>query len=174
MDSTSIGLRLGDTRATVDTIGVRMLSLRVGDADLTQPVTASTPHEYYNGVVLAPWPNRVRGGRWRLGDDVHQLDITEPARGGALHGLLSFADYRVLERSDDAVTLGARIPVQHGWPFELDTTVRYQLEPDGVLVTHTARNRSASPAPWAVGAHPYLRVGAHPGSRQSRVSAGQQ
>ena len=37
--------------------------------------------------------------------------------------------------------------------------MRYELDPDGLTVTHEVTNRSQRPAPWAVGAHPYFRVG---------------
>jgi len=33
------------------------------------------------------------------------------------------------------------------------------LQPDGLAVTHTARNLGDRPAYWAVGAHPYFRIG---------------
>jgi aldose 1-epimerase len=115
-----------------------------------------------NGIILSPWPNRVRAGRWVLEGEAQQLDITEPERGGALHGLLQFSEYEVAEQSPEAVTLAATIFPQHGWPFLLETWVRYELEPDGLAVTHGARNLSAARAPYATGSHPYLRVGGTP------------
>ena len=66
------------------------------------------------------------------------------------------------EQSADAVTLAATIYPQHGWPFLLETWVRYELAPDGLTVTHGARNLSAARAPYATGSHPYLRVGDAP------------
>ena len=36
------------------------------------------------GCVLVPWPNRVAGATWQG----HQLEVTEPARGNAIHGLV--------------------------------------------------------------------------------------
>jgi len=114
------------------------------------------------GIVLAPWPNRVRDARWMHDGEVQQLDVTDPTFGGASHGLLRNTAYRVLARSADSVTLGADIPPQHGWPFALETWVRYDLHPDGLTVTHGARNASSAPALWAVGAHPYFRIGETP------------
>jgi aldose 1-epimerase len=106
-----------------------------------------------------PWPNRVRDARWTLDGVTQQLDITEPARGGALHGLLQFTDYELFSRADDTVTLSAFIAPQHGWPFAVESSVIYTLTSDGLTVTHVATNVSGRRAPYAVGTHPFLRVG---------------
>lgn len=155
-------LERGGVRAEIGSVAAVLRSLTVDGADLTLPIPDDRPPGMCNGVILSPWPNRVRAARWMLDGEPQQLDITEPDRGGALHGLLQFADYDVTEQSADAVTLAATIYPQHGWPFLVETWVRYQLEPDGLTVTHGARNRSATRAPYATGSHPYLRVGDTP------------
>jgi aldose 1-epimerase len=156
---TPIVLELGDVRAELGTVAALLRSLTVGGTALVEHTPAEQTPAFGNGIVLVPWPNRVRDARWTLDGEPQQLDITEVARGGALHGLLRFTDYTVREQTPDAVTLGALIAPQHGWPFLLDTWVRYALTPDGITVTHGVRNLSATKAPWAVGTHPFLRVG---------------
>ena len=149
-------------RAEVGSVAAVLRSLTVNGADLTLPIPADRAPAMCNGVILSPWPNRVRAGRWVLDGEPQQLDITEPERGGALHGLLQFADYEATEQRADAVTLAATIYPQHGWPFLVETWVRYQLESDGLTVTHGARNLSTARAPYATGSHPYLKVGDAP------------
>lgn len=114
------------------------------------------------GMVLAPWPNRVAGGRWEHHGKTQQLDITEPSRGNAIHGLLRNTAYQMLEQTADSVTLGASVYPQHGYPFTLDTTVTYALTDSGLQVTHRVSNVGSEAAPFGIGAHPYLRVGAVP------------
>jgi aldose 1-epimerase len=155
----SIVLDRDDVRAELGTVAAVLRSLTVRGAEVTQPITAGAAPALCNGVILSPWPNRVRAGRWTLDGVAQQLDITEAARGGALHGLLQFADYDIAEQTDAAATLTATIYPQHGWPFLLETSVRYELTPDGLTVTHGARNLSSARAPYATGSHPYLRVG---------------
>jgi aldose 1-epimerase len=159
---TPIALELGDVRAELGTVAALLRSLTVGGAALVEHTPPDQTPAFGNGIVLVPWPNRVRDARWTLDGESQQLDITEVARGGALHGLLRFTDYDVREQTPDAATLGALIAPQHGWPFILDTWVRYALTPDGITVTHGVRNLSARSAPWAVGTHPFLRVGDAP------------
>ena len=156
---TAIVLELDGVRAEFGTVAAVLRSLTVNGHDLVQPTPADEAPAMCNGAVLSPWPNRVRAGKWMLDGAVQQLDITEPARGGSLHGLLQFTDYTVTERSDAAVTLAATVFPQHGWPFLLDTWIRYQLTPDGLTATHGVTNRATASAPYAIGTHPYLRVG---------------
>ncbi|GAA2072092.1 aldose 1-epimerase family protein [Pseudolysinimonas kribbensis] len=157
-----IALEHGAARAQVSPLGAALCSLTVDGRELTEPVPATAIAPQGNGLVLAPWPNRVRDGRWTHDGVVQQLAITEPAYGNASHGLLRNTAYRVVERTASTLELGALIVPQPGWPFTLETRVTYRLDDDGVTVTHRAVNGSDASAPWAVGAHPYLRSGAHP------------
>ena len=154
-----IALANGTARAEVGTLAAVLCSLRIGDIHLTEPIAAGDSPAFCNGTVLVPWPNRVRDARWTYDDRVLQLDITEPDRGNALHGLLQFTEHEVRERTDASVTLRAAVAPQHGWPFQLDSWVRFELLPDGIDVTHGVLNNGEVPAPYATGTHPFLRVG---------------
>jgi aldose 1-epimerase len=111
------------------------------------------------GTVLVPWPNRTRAGKWTWDGRPQQLALSEPPAGNAIHGLLRYTLYRPDERTADAITLRAVIPVQPGWPVPLDTSVRYAVGQGGLTVTHTVRNVGTAAVPFGVGAHPYLRAG---------------
>lgn len=150
------------TEAIVTEVAAGLRTLSVGGVQVTEPYPESSSPSSANGIVLVPWPNRVRGGRWSLHGQEQQLDLTEPQPGHAIHGLLRNTAYRAHSRTEEAVTLAATIFPQHGYPFRLDTSVRYEVHIAGLSVTHTIHNRSDVPAPVAVGAHPYLRVGETP------------
>lgn len=158
----SIVLAAAGVRAEIGTVAAVLRGLTVGGIAVTEPLPAGTAPPMAAGIVLAPWPNRVRDAVWMLDGRPQQLDITEVARSNAIHGLLRNTDYVVRAQAPDSVTLGALIPPQHGWPFLLDTWVRYDLRADGLAVTHGVVNHSDRPAPYAVGAHPYFRVGTVP------------
>jgi aldose 1-epimerase len=153
----------GPVTATVVELAAGIRSLTVGGVDLVQDYAADSLPSWGSGIVLVPWPNRVAGARWTDDDGkTQQLDITEPSRGNAIHGLLRNTGYRVTDRSDGAITLTAPVFPQHGYPFHLDTSVRYELGEDGITVTHGIRNAGDRPAPVGIGAHPFLRVGDTP------------
>lgn len=146
-------------RAIITELAAALRVLEIDGVALTEPFAHDTLPPFGCGIVLAPWPNRVRDGRWQLDGETQQLDLTEPARGNAIHGLLRNAPYTVVERTDAAITLAATVFPQHGYPFMLDTTVRYELVEGGMRVTHSATNRSAAAAPVAFGVHPFFRLG---------------
>ncbi|TPW72801.1 aldose 1-epimerase family protein [Schumannella sp. 10F1B-5-1] len=159
---TRIHLASGGVEAVIGTMAATLASLRVDGVQLTEPIADAAWPAYCNGIYLAPWPNRVRDGRWMLDGAAQQLDLTEVDRGNALHGLLQFTEHEIREQTSSSVTLGALIPAQHGWPFALDSWVRYELVPGGIRATHGVRNLSTAVAPYATGVHPYLRLGEWP------------
>jgi aldose 1-epimerase len=114
------------------------------------------------GQLLMPWPNRIRDGRYPYDGRELQLPLSEAARGNASHGLVRWAAWTLEELSDNAVTLTNRLMAQAGYPWTLDLHVLYDLSADGLTVTHTATNLAPAPAPFASGAHPYLRIGDGP------------
>lgn len=111
------------------------------------------------GQLLMPWPNRVAGGRWAHAGETHQLALTEPAAGNAIHGLVRWASWTAVVHEADRVTVAHRLHPQPGWPGTLDLRVRYALADDGLTVTTEAVNVGAEPCPYGAGAHPYLTLG---------------
>src|SRR3954469_24977679 len=152
----------GEVTATIAELAASLRRVTVRGVDVVQDYPADALPSQGSGIVLVPWPNRVRAGRWTLDGRPQQLDLTEPARGNAPHGLLRNTGYRVTDRSESAITLSAPVFPQHGYPFRLDTSVRYRLTEDGISVTHGIHNVGAGAAPVGIGAHLFLRVGATP------------
>ncbi len=152
-------LSLGRTSAIVTELAATLRSLRIGGVDIVEPFAEESLPPFASGIVLVPWPNRIEDGRWRLNGEVQQLDLTEPDRHNAIHGLLRNQPYRMVHRTESSITLAATVFAQHGYPFQLETSVRYELREDGLRTTHGVRNVSRAPAPYAVGAHPYLTIG---------------
>ncbi len=152
-------LRRGDVAAEITQVGASLRHLAVGAVDIVPPYPADEPTPMASGVVLVPWPNRIRDGVWQDGDVTRALAITEPKLRNASHGLLRFTAYDVVERSESSLTLRGTIVQQTGYPYLVETTVTYALTDAGIEVTHTLTNHSATPAPVALGTHPYVTIG---------------
>ncbi|SEA04563.1 aldose 1-epimerase [Bowdeniella nasicola] len=148
----------GDYRATVSGVGGSLASLTYRGEDLIVPFTSEQIRPYYRGALLAPWPNRVIDGRYRFGGVEHQLAITEPERGHALHGLACWSPFTVVEHEVDALSLVAEIPAQDGYPHQVLLEATYRLSDAGLDVVLTAY-AMAGPTPIGLGFHPYLTVG---------------
>jgi len=149
----------GDYEADIASIGASLRTLRFRGRDLVVPFDADEVRPGYRGATLAPWPNRVVDGRYSFAGEEHQLPLTEPARGHALHGLVCWLDFAVREVADDAVVLAAVVVPQAGYPFHVEVQVEYRLDARGLHQRVTGRNLGADAAPWGTGPHPYLTAG---------------
>ncbi len=143
-------------------VGAAVQQLSVDGVELTPGFDSRRPAPFFCGKALVPWPNRVRDGRWHHDGSMLQLDITDPETNTALHGLLCAAEYERVAHSESAVTLAAPVQYRDGYPFDLETTVHYQLTTTGLTARHTIRNVGSRSAPIALGAHPFLSIGGVP------------
>jgi aldose 1-epimerase len=109
--------------------------------------------------LLVPWPNRLQDGRYDFDGRTHQLPLDEPASRNAIHGLVRWASWSVVERHPDRVTLEHVLHPRPGYPFTLDLRVEYALSAEGLTVRTTATNIGSERCPFGCGAHPYLTVG---------------
>lgn len=144
--------------AEIAQVGAALRALRIGEVDVVPRYPDDRPTPAASGLVLVPWPNRVRDGRWSQRGEERRLTITEPALGNASHGLLRFAAYRLADSAPDTVTLAADVYPQTGYPFHLDTRVTYTIAEGGLDVRHVLTNVGDAAAPVALGTHPYLCI----------------
>ena len=152
-------LEAADYEAVVTEVGGGLRQLRYAGHDLVRsyPVDAVRPR--YSGTVLAPWPNRIGDGAYDFGGEHHQLPLTEPERGNALHGLVLWDRFEVVASSTGSATLRDRLVPRVGYPFQVEVEVTYELGEGGLVTTVRGRNTGTRPAPWGTAAHPYLRAG---------------
>jgi aldose 1-epimerase len=150
----------GFYRATVTELGAGLRELAHRD----QPVIAGYARDELPpagaGQLLAPWPNRVDGGRYAFGGAEFQLALTEPGRANAIHGLTRWTAWTLVRHDASAVLLRSTPHGYQGYPFCVEIDAEYRLHPDdGLHVAITATNRGEHPAPYGTGSHPYLTAG---------------
>lgn len=116
------------------------------------------------GSVLFPWPNRVRDGLWEHRGRRLALELTEPERGTANHGLVLDDVFDAVRHGPGDVELVTVVRDRPGYPFVLRLATRYTLGDDGLRVEHRVGNLGDQTAPVAIGAHPYVRLGDVPTS----------
>ena len=152
-------LSRGEQRAVVVEVGGGIREYSVGGRDVLEPYPVGQMCDGAHGAPLIPWPNRIAEGRYGFGGSEHQLDLSEPERGNAIHGLLRWRPWSELEHSAGRVVLGARLLPTAGYPFALELSIAYELEDEGLSVTTGARNIGAAECPFGAGQHPYLSAG---------------
>jgi aldose 1-epimerase len=148
-----------DYRATVTELGAGLRELTFRGQPVIAGYEADELPPAGAGQLLAPWPNRVDGGRYVFGGAEQHLALTEPARSTAIHGLTRWMPWTVVSHDASAVRLRSAPHGQQGYPFALEIEAEYRLESGtGLHVAITARNRGSHAAPYGTGQHPYLTV----------------
>jgi aldose 1-epimerase len=150
----------GAQHATIVEVGGGIRTYSVAGRDVLDPYPAQSICDGGHGAALIPWPNRLGEGRYTFDGVERQLDLSEPARGNAIHGLMRWRPWVALEREPAAVTMGARLLPQPGYPFALELQLSYRLDEGGLSVACSAQNIGAEPCPYGFGQHPYLSPGA--------------
>jgi aldose 1-epimerase len=155
----------GRYRAVVTEVGATLRGLWYGERPLVLGFEKDESMPLYRGAILAPWPNRIRDGRYTWQEEAHQLPINEPERQCALHGLVAWLRWTCEAHDEQSVTLTCVIWPQPGYPFLVRLTVTFRLDADGLTVTLSATNHGSSPAPYGCSIHPYLVPGHAPVDR---------
>lgn len=150
----TIELACDESTAAISPIGASLVRFSVGDRPIVVPMNA------FDGAVLAPWPNRIDGGRFDFAGDSHQLPITEPERNTALHGLVADVEWSVVERTESTVSVEYALEPTEGYPFEFSLQVDFELAEAELRMRARALNTGSAPAPFGFGFHPWLSGGA--------------
>jgi aldose 1-epimerase len=146
-------------RATIVEVGGGIRTFSAGDRDVLQSYPVDAMCDGAHGAVLIPWPNRLGDGRYRFDGADHQVGLTEPDKGNALHGFLNWRPWQPAHHTPDQIVMTATLYPVEGYPFTLDVRVDYRLDGAGLTVTTTATNAGDRPCPYGSGQHPYLSPG---------------
>lgn len=154
-------LRAGEYQAVIASVGASLRSLTFGGRNLVVPFAADEIRPGYRGANLAPWPNRIADGAYTFAGERHQVPINEIDRLTALHGLVIWNEWELLEQTPESATFGAVIEPQEGYPHRLAIEAAYTLSEQGLTWRISATNISdgTAAAPYGVGPHPYLVAG---------------
>ncbi len=154
-----IELAADGQRAVVVEVGGGIRSYSVDGNDVLDGYGEDELCTSGRGQVLIPWPNRLQGGSYEFAGRRHQLSLSEPGQGNAIHGLVRWAAWSVAERGPDRVVMEHVVQPQPGYPFRLELRIEYVLSSTGLAVRTTATNSGDDVCPYGCGAHPYLTVG---------------
>jgi aldose 1-epimerase len=155
-----VELAHGDHRVTVVEVGGGLREYAVRDRPVLDGYGVNEMCHDGRGQVLAPWPNRLAGGRYNFAGSEQQTPLSEPDRGNAIHGLVRWMAWRIVDQSDDRAAIATVVRPQPGYPYGLMLRVEYFLGDAGLRVSTLATNIGDEPLPFGLGFHPYLAVAA--------------
>lgn len=154
-------------RAVITEVGATLRVFDVAGRDVIVPFGEEEMCPAGHGAILAPWPNRLRDGRYTFDGRTHQAPVTEIPRNNALHGLVMWERWSLLDSTTNQVVLGLDTVPVRGYPWQLEMVAAYTLEGTTLTVEIDATNVSETPAPYGIGFHPWLSPG--PGSLDDAV-----
>ena len=148
-----------DQVVVVTEVGATLRAYSAGERGVLDGFSVDDPSSAGRGQVLAPWPNRLDGGRYEFDGRQGVAAIDEPEFGNAIHGLVRWLPWLLASKTDEAVTLECVVHPQPAYPWRLELGLEYRLGADGLAVVARATNPSADAAPFGIGFHPYLTIG---------------
>jgi aldose 1-epimerase len=152
-------IQRGDQHAVVVEVGGGLRTYTVGDRTVLDGYDVDAAADGARCQTLVPWPNRVQDGKWSWRGDDLQLALTEPEQHNAIHGLVRWMSWSVVERDEASVTVGCTSYPQPGYPWTIEIRNAWSLGEDGIAVQTTIVNHSPEAAPVAAGFHPYVSAG---------------
>lgn len=154
---TTIALRAGEYQAEIVTVGAGLASLTHRGRHVVIPHPPEAMPLAHLGKVLIPWPNRIANGSYQHEGVTLTPAINDRAGNTAIHGLLAWQNWQIVEQSTTHVTLSAFLPPTYGYPFMLAAEVTYWLDENtGLRARLLSKNIGDATAPYGAGVHPYL------------------
>jgi aldose 1-epimerase len=154
-----VSIASGRHEAVIVEVGGGIRAYQVAGRDVLDGYRSDERCSNARGQPLIPWPNRLHEGRYVWDGQQHQTPINEVAKHNALHGYTRGHNWVVSSTAPHEAVAALRLHPQEGYPFILDLSVTYTLDPTGLTVTNIARNAGTDACPYAHGAHPYITVG---------------
>jgi aldose 1-epimerase len=152
-----IQISLNEVSAVISTEGAALIGLSVNNFDLIEP---NTRDGLYAGKILAPWPNRIKDGKYSFNKKDYQLPINEVSKNNSLHGLVANYQWEVLFQSESKVVLQYLLNQPDIYPGKLQLQVSYEIIEQGVEISVLSENVGELSAPYGVSIHTYLVAGA--------------
>ena len=149
-------LRAGDARAVIlPEAGAAFARLDHDGRALLVPVPdGADPNSGFHGsFLMAPWTNRLDGGRIAVAGITHHMPVNRPAENTAIHGFLREMAWDVLDAGASHLVMSCAFDRT---PFTGTARIEVRLTPDHLLLSVSLANRGTVPTPMGFGWHPYF------------------
>jgi len=137
--------------------GAGIASLTFQGRDLLRPAREAdirTHHPSGSGsFLMAPWTNRLDGGRLRTRGRTWRLPVNRPEDRTAIHGFLRDMPWRVVRRRAGGITLAV---AAHRPPWRIAATFDIGFAAGAATMTLSVVNRGRHAVPVGIGLHPWF------------------
>jgi aldose 1-epimerase len=151
-------IKSGDHEAIVVEVGGGLRSYTVSGSDVVLGFAEEDLCPAGAGQILAPWPNRIRDGRYVFRGTAYQLPLTEPSTHNAIHGLVNWMRWRTVSVAPEELVVEHDLAPQPGYPWPLSLRTTWTVSGDGLRAVHEVTNMGTAACPFGFAVHPYLTV----------------
>lgn len=122
---------------------------------LLEPLTTPEAGLKAGCFVMAPFANRIDGGRYTFDGAIVQLPINAPDEGMAIHGFSRMHRAKVVSSSESrAVVVDEVEGEDHSYTYRLEQEL--SILPDGFRISLSIRNNGPTRLPFGIGLHPWF------------------
>lgn len=139
--------------------GGALSKLVLDDLDIIKyPLKENDFQKGYPSALLFPFPNRVKDGTYNFEGTDYQLGINEKELNNAIHGLVAFQPFKIVEHIENkSITIAYQYNGENeGYPFPYTIHVTYKLSKGKLVMTISATNDGDKTMPCGFGWHPYF------------------
>ena len=162
----TIANELGDAFMVVPAFGANLLDLQFGGISVIEGF--KTPEElveiaWGKSIILFPFPNRLRDGRYVHEGKTYQFPINNADTGNAIHGFSNNVKMEVTNvettENEGKLTCSYTHDGSHeGYPFRFTFNIAFTLRGSNLDVEMALTNEDSTTIPVGLGWHPYFRL----------------
>ena len=124
--------------------------------DLLEPCPPAEIARSGGSFVMAPFANRLDGGRFEVAGAIVNVPLNRPDLNLAIHGFSRDRQWQVADATETTLTLFDDF-ADPAVAFAYRLTQRITIGPEGVELTLDLANTARRPLPYGFGFHPWFR-----------------
>jgi aldose 1-epimerase len=162
----TIANELGDAFMVVPAFGANLLDLQFGGISVIEGF--KTPEElveiaWGKSIILFPFPNRLRDGRYIHEGKIYQFPINNADTGNAIHGFsnkvkMDVANVETNENEGKLTCTYTHDGSHEGYPFRFSFNITFILRGSNLDIDMSITNEDSTTIPVGLGWHPYFRL----------------
>jgi aldose 1-epimerase len=162
----TIANELGDAFMVIPAFGANLLDLQFGGISVLEGY--QTPEKlaenaWSKNIVLFPFPNRIKDGKYTHDGKSYQFPINNADTGNAIHGFSNNVkmDVNNVETNENEGKLTCTYThdgSHEGYPFRFSFNISFILRGSNLDIDMAITNEDSTTIPVGLGWHPYFRL----------------
>jgi aldose 1-epimerase len=156
----------GDSFSIVPQYGANLLNLQFKGLNILDGYDtpeALIENKWSKNIILFPYPNRLRDGRYMHQGKEYQFKINNAATQNSIHGfskdvVMHVTNTKVSARSASITCRYQHLATHIAYPFRFTFQITYILRGSHFEVKMSFKNEDTIPIPVGLGWHPYFRI----------------